>query len=43
MHVHLAVDAVDDRTVVALSTLMDAVVNVADDSVTVRPALTEAE
>ena len=43
MHVHLAVDAVDDRTVVALSTLMDAVVDVADDSVTVRPALTEAE
>ena len=42
MHVHLAVDAVDDRTVVALSTLMDAVV-VADDSVTARPALTEAE
>ena len=43
MHVHLAVDAVDDRTVVALSTLMDAVVDVADDSVTVRPALTGAD
>ena len=43
MHVHLSVDAVDDRTAVALSTLMDAVVDVADDSVMVRPALTEAE
>ena len=43
MHVHLAVDAVDKRSVAALSTLMDAVVDVADDSVTVRPALSEAE
>ena len=43
MHVHLADDAVEDRTVVALSTLMDAFVDFADDSVTVRPALTEAE
>jgi len=43
MHVHLAVDAVDDRTAVALSTVMDAVVDIADERVTVRPALTEAE
>ncbi len=43
MHLHVDPDAVDERTVAALSTLMDAVVRVADDSVEVRPELTEKD
>lgn len=40
MHFHLDPDAVEPRTVTALSTLMDAVVRLEDDAVTVRPELT---
>ncbi|WP_254839938.1 DUF835 domain-containing protein [Natronomonas marina] len=40
MHFHLDPAAVDERTVSALSTLMDAVVRVEDDEVRVRPELT---
>jgi len=41
MHYHLDPETVDERAVAALSTLMDAVVDVAEESVTVRPELTE--
>ena len=40
MHVHLDPAAVDDRTVAVLSLLMDAVVDVESEAVTVRPELT---
>jgi hypothetical protein len=40
MHYHLDPAAVDDRSVAALSTLMDAVVRVEAESVEVRPELT---
>jgi len=43
MHLHVDPDAVDDRAVAALSTLMDAVVHLEDDDVTVRPELTEKD
>ena len=40
MHFHLDPAAVDDRTVAAVSLLMDAVVDVESEAVTVRPELT---
>jgi hypothetical protein len=39
IHYHLDPDSADDRTVAALSTLMDAVVDVGADEVRVRPQL----
>ena len=43
MHFHLDPAAVDDRTVAVLSLLMDAVVDVESEAVTVRPELTETD
>jgi hypothetical protein len=40
MHFHLDPAAVNDRTVAVLSLLMDAVVDVESEAVTVRPELT---